>query len=217
MDSAAGWTTASTICGDHTVAMLRQLWSELGLAAAPVLGNSLGGMAALHLALDDPSLVSHVVIFGQNVALPGGRSNLIGGLLAVPGIARLLFNLPSSPNWSRTISKPVLGPAALAQTPPGDVRDSSSRKPSARGRSHAFDLDASRVSMANTPAQPRLGRLRTRRVEPTRALHLGKGRHGRWTRDRRACGWADAGCCDRDPSGRALPTARRSGALWQGH
>jgi pimeloyl-ACP methyl ester carboxylesterase len=101
----------------HTVAMLRQLWSELGLAATPVLGNSLGGMAALHLAFDEPSLVSHVVIFGQNVALPGGRIEFIPPLLTLPGVCRLLLSLPSSPKLSRTISKPALGPAALAQTP----------------------------------------------------------------------------------------------------
>ena len=57
----------------HTVAMLRQLLSELGLGPVPLVGNSLGGMSALWLTVDEPSLVSHLVIFGvPAIALPGG-------------------------------------------------------------------------------------------------------------------------------------------------
>ncbi len=102
----------------HTVAMLRQLLSELGLGAVPMVGNSLGGMAALWLAVDEPSLVSQLVIFGgPALALPGVRPDLILALLTVPGINRLLLSLPSSPNRSRSLLKAPLGRAAWAQTP----------------------------------------------------------------------------------------------------
>ncbi len=102
----------------HTVAMLRQLLSELGLGAVPVVGNSLGGMAALWLAVDEPSLVSHLVILGvPAVGLPGGRPDLVLSLLSVPGINRLLLSLPSSPNRSRSLTKGPLGRAAWGQTP----------------------------------------------------------------------------------------------------
>ncbi len=116
---------------DHTAAMFRQLLSELGLGAVAVVGNSLGGMAALHLAVDQPSLVSHVVIFGQNIALPGARIHWMLAPLTLPGINRLFLSLPSSPNRSRILSKALLGPAALAQTPQEmfEIHHLASRRP----------------------------------------------------------------------------------------
>ncbi len=116
----------------HTVAMLRQLLSELGLGAVPMVGNSLGGMAALWLAVDEPSLVPQVVIFGvPALALPGVRPSLILSLLTVPGINRLLLSLPSSPNRSRGLLKAPLGRAAWAQTPQEvfEIHDLASRRP----------------------------------------------------------------------------------------
>ena len=102
----------------HTVAMLRQLLSELGVGAVPMVGNSLGGMAALHLAVDEPSLVSQLVIFGgPALALPGVRPDFILALLTIPGINRLLLSLPSSAKRSRSLLKAPLGQAAWAQTP----------------------------------------------------------------------------------------------------
>ncbi len=102
----------------HTVAMLRQLLSELGLGAVPLVGNSLGGMAALWLAVEEPSLVSRAVILGvPAVALPGGRLNWILALLSVPGINRLLLSLPSSPKQSRRMMKDSPGSAAWARSP----------------------------------------------------------------------------------------------------
>ena len=103
---------------DHTVAMLRQLLPELGLGAVPMVGNSLGGISALWLAVDEPSLVSHLVILGvPGVALRGGGPNFLLALLGLPGISRLLLSLPSSPNLSRSLLKAPLGGAAWAQTP----------------------------------------------------------------------------------------------------
>ncbi len=120
---------------DHTAAMFRQLLSELGLGAVPMVGNSLGGMAAIHLAVDEPSLVSHVVIFGQNVALPGARLNWSLALLSLPGVNRLFWSLPSSPRARgglrpsrrappprHVVRRPVVAVASAHSQPPVAVR-----------------------------------------------------------------------------------------------
>jgi pimeloyl-ACP methyl ester carboxylesterase len=89
-------------------------------------------MAALWLAVDEPSLVSHLVILGiPAVALPGGGPNVILSLLSVPGINRLLLSLPSSPNRSRSLLKAPLGRAAWAQTPQEvfEIHHLTSRRP----------------------------------------------------------------------------------------
>ena len=102
----------------HTVTMLQQLLAELGLGAVPMLGNSLGGMAGLWLAVDEPSLVSQLVLFGgPALALRGVRPDLILALLTIPGINRLLLSLPSSPKRSRSLLKAPFGRVAWAQTP----------------------------------------------------------------------------------------------------
>ncbi len=116
----------------HTVAMLQQLLSKLGLGAVPMVGNSLGGMAALWLAVDEPGLVSQLVILGgPALALPGVRPDLVLALLTVPGINRLLLSLPSSPNRSRSLLKASLGRAAWAQTPQEvfEIHHLASRRP----------------------------------------------------------------------------------------
>ena len=116
----------------HTVAMLRQLLSELGLGPVPLVGNSLGGMSALWLTVDEPNLVSHLVILGlPAVGLPGGGPDLVLSLLSVPGINRLLLSLPSSPNRSRSLLKAPLGRAAWAQTPQEvfEIHHLASRRP----------------------------------------------------------------------------------------
>jgi len=117
---------------DHTVAMLRQLLSELGLGAVPIVGNSLGGMAALWLAIDEPRLVSRLVILGlPGSVLPGSRPDLALALLSIPGVNRLLLSLPSSPKRSRSLLKAPLGRAALARTPQEmfEIHHLASRRP----------------------------------------------------------------------------------------
>jgi pimeloyl-ACP methyl ester carboxylesterase len=61
----------------------------LGLRKAPVIGNSLGGMTALWLALGAPQLVDRVVILGvPATALRGARPDLILSLLSTPYLRR---------------------------------------------------------------------------------------------------------------------------------
>jgi pimeloyl-ACP methyl ester carboxylesterase len=104
---------------DHTVAMLNQLSSELGIGIAPFVGSSLGGMAALLLAVDEPPLVSHLVILGApGLLLPGGSLDLLLASVTIPGVNRLLLRLPSNPTRSRILSRAAFGSAALAKAPP---------------------------------------------------------------------------------------------------
>ena len=116
----------------HVVAMLRQLLSELGLGAASLVGNSLGGAASFWLTIDEPDLVDRLVILGvPGPVLPGVRPDLVLGLLSVPGFNRLLMKLPSSPNRSRNLSKAALGQTALARTPAEmfEIHHLASRRP----------------------------------------------------------------------------------------
>ena len=102
----------------HSVSMLRALLVELGLERVALVGSSLGGMAALWLAIGEPGLVSRAVILGiPGSVLPGCRPDLKLAALSVPGINQFLLRLPSSANRSRALSKGAFGRAALAQTP----------------------------------------------------------------------------------------------------
>jgi pimeloyl-ACP methyl ester carboxylesterase len=98
-------------------AALRGVLAALGLPAVPVVGSSLGGMAALWLALDAPERVDRLVLLGlPGSALPGARPDLGLALMSVPGVNRLLLRLPASPERSRALSRRPFG-TAFARTP----------------------------------------------------------------------------------------------------
>src|SRR5262245_22045684 len=79
------------------VGLFTALLTGLGLTNVPVVGNSLGGMTALWLALDAGDLVSHVVILGvPATSLLGARPGLLLSLLSVRGFNRLLLALPAT-------------------------------------------------------------------------------------------------------------------------
>src|SRR5262245_9740163 len=95
------------------------LLTGLGLTHVPVVGNSLGGMTALWLALDAADLVSQVVILGvPATALPGAQPGLLLSLLSVPGLNRLLLAMPATPTTSRLSLRTALGADALDRVPP---------------------------------------------------------------------------------------------------
>ena len=84
--------------------LFKALLTGLGLTHVPVVGNSLGGMTALWLALDGGDLVSHVVILGvPATALPGARPDLLLSLLSVRGLNRALLALPATSTTSRLL------------------------------------------------------------------------------------------------------------------
>jgi pimeloyl-ACP methyl ester carboxylesterase len=88
---------------------------QLEIAQAAVVGNSLGGMYALWLALAAPSRVSRVAIVGIPGIALGTAADLGLALLGVPVLNRLLLRLPSNPKRTRAILTPSLGkPASQA-------------------------------------------------------------------------------------------------------
>ncbi len=103
---------------DHTVALLGQVLSHFGIGRVPLVGNSLGGMSALWLAVDDPERVSQLVIMGvPAVGIAGGAPDFALSLMSIPVLNRLLLKLPSSPEQSRNLMKGSFGPKAWAQAP----------------------------------------------------------------------------------------------------
>lgn len=61
----------------------------LGLEGAYVVGNSLGGMLAMRLALDEPALIGRLCVI-HSPAVPLARLRALRAALALPGSARLL-------------------------------------------------------------------------------------------------------------------------------
>jgi pimeloyl-ACP methyl ester carboxylesterase len=85
---------------------------ELEIDQAAVVGNSLGGMYAMWLALAAPERVSRVAIVGIPGIALGTPANLGLALLGVPVLNRFLLRLPSNPKRTRAILTPSLGKPA---------------------------------------------------------------------------------------------------------
>jgi pimeloyl-ACP methyl ester carboxylesterase len=100
------------------VGLFAALLTGLGLAGVPVVGNSLGGMTALWLALDAGALVTQVVILGvPATALPGARPDVLLSLLSLRGINRLVLALPSTPLTSHLALRNALGGRTVDRLP----------------------------------------------------------------------------------------------------
>jgi len=115
----------------HTVALLRELVAALSLGKVALVGNSLGGMAALWFASAEPDLVSSLVLLGlPGSVLAGARADLALAALSIPGVNRLVLRLPSSPKGSRALLGRALGPSALSRmaTEQFDVHYVASRR-----------------------------------------------------------------------------------------
>jgi len=105
---------------EHAVAQLSSTLDALGLERAAIVGNSLGAMWALCLALHAPERVSTVVGLGMPaVALPGLCPDPFFTILTTPGLGRLASHAPAprSAGAARKAMARALGPRALAQTP----------------------------------------------------------------------------------------------------
>jgi pimeloyl-ACP methyl ester carboxylesterase len=123
------------------VGVLGALLDRLGLAAAPVVGHSLGGMLGLWLALDAPERVQALVVMGAPaVALPGSRADLLLGLLATPRLNRLLLGMPAPPRVYRWLLARSAGRTALARSAPELVETSwlAGRLPGVTGSVTSF-------------------------------------------------------------------------------
>src|SRR5207302_5246485 len=83
-----GWRGAPV--REQAVRILAELVDGLGIDQVTLVGNSLGGLFSLWLALDQPSRVARAVMVGQPaVAFAGARGDVIMGMVSAPVLGRL--------------------------------------------------------------------------------------------------------------------------------
>jgi pimeloyl-ACP methyl ester carboxylesterase len=103
----------------HTRDLLDDIFDELDIRAAPVVGHSLGGMFALWHAAGGHGRISAIVAIGDPaVALPGVRVRMPLSLLTVRGLGRVVLRSPSPPLFYRALLAKGLGAAEVADAPP---------------------------------------------------------------------------------------------------
>lgn len=106
----------------HAVAQLTSLLDALGLERAPIVGNSLGGMWALCLAIDAPERVAAVASLGvPAVALPGMHGDPFFAALSTPGVRQIAARIrsPNVATTRRSAARGVIGPGAAERAPDG--------------------------------------------------------------------------------------------------
>lgn len=82
----------------HAVDFLVGVLDGLGLSSVDVVGNSMGGLWSLWLALDRPERVRSLTLVGAPAMVGGGSAPLPMRLLGKPGLGRLMMALePPSP------------------------------------------------------------------------------------------------------------------------
>jgi pimeloyl-ACP methyl ester carboxylesterase len=103
---------------DHSLTLMDDLFGTLGLATAPVVGHSLGGMLALWYAAARPGRITSLVIIGEPaVALPGAAVRMPLSLLTVPMLGQAVLRTPSPRPVYRRLLGQGLSPAAAAAAP----------------------------------------------------------------------------------------------------
>jgi pimeloyl-ACP methyl ester carboxylesterase len=103
---------------DHTIGFMDDLFDALGLATAPVVGHSLGGMFALWYAAARPQGIASLIAIGEPaVALPGVRVRMPLSVLTVRVLGRAVLRTPTPRSVYRTLLAGGLSPAAAAIAP----------------------------------------------------------------------------------------------------
>jgi pimeloyl-ACP methyl ester carboxylesterase len=103
---------------DHSLTLMDDLFGTLGLATAPVVGHSLGGMLALWYAAARPGRITSLVVIGEPaVALPGATVRMPLSLLTVPVLGQAVLRTPSPRPVYRRLLGQGLSPAAAAAAP----------------------------------------------------------------------------------------------------
>jgi pimeloyl-ACP methyl ester carboxylesterase len=199
---------------EHTLRLMDGLFDALGLASAPVVGHSLGGMFALWYAAARPGRIASLVAIGDPaVALPGVTVRMPLSVLNVPGLGQVMLRTPVPRPVYRNLLGQGLSPAAaasmaddlvdvlrLAARRPGNARTVGSlmhaidgfRRP--RPESVLTDEELRRVSV---PAMfcwgtgdpflaPAQARPAIARI-PGAVLHEVPGGHGPWLEDPAGC------------------------------
>lgn len=101
------------------VRVVTEVLDAFQLDAAVVVGNSLGGAFALWAALDEPDAVRALGLLGApDPAIPGSRVSLPLAAMGVPGVNRVILNLPVPPlAVNRAMYKVNLGRTAVERSP----------------------------------------------------------------------------------------------------
>ena len=103
---------------DHTLSLMDDLFEALGLATAPVVAHSLGGMFALWYAAARPGRIASLVAVGDPaVALPGAVVRMPLSLLTVPAVGAAMLRTPTPRPPYRKLLGMGLSPAAAAAAP----------------------------------------------------------------------------------------------------
>jgi pimeloyl-ACP methyl ester carboxylesterase len=76
----------------HLGGFLAELVEALGVCGCPVVGNSLGGLLAMRMALDAPGATSRLFVVHAPI-FPQLRYHALRGALAIPGARRLLVRV----------------------------------------------------------------------------------------------------------------------------
>ena len=108
---------------EHTLGLMDGIFDGLGLAAAPVVGHSLGGMFALWYAAARPGRIASLAAVGDPaVALPGAEVRMPLSLVTVPVFGEAMLRTPAPRRVYRGLLGQGLSPAA-AEAMPGELVD----------------------------------------------------------------------------------------------
>jgi pimeloyl-ACP methyl ester carboxylesterase len=103
---------------DHPLGLMDDLFDALGLATAPVVGHSLGGMFALWYAAARPGRIASLVAIGEPAAaLPGATVRMPLSLMTVPVLGAAMLRTPTPRPMYRGLLGQGLGPGAAAAAP----------------------------------------------------------------------------------------------------
>jgi pimeloyl-ACP methyl ester carboxylesterase len=199
---------------DHALRLMDDLFDALGLATAPVVGHSLGGMFAMWHAAARPGRIASLVAIGDPaVALPGATVRMPLSLLTVPLLGEAVLRSPTPRRAYRRLLAQGLSPAAAAAAPDEllDVLRLAARRPgNARtvgSLMHAIDgfrrpradsvMSAAELGQITAPTMfcwgsgdpflaPAQARPAVARI-PAAVLHEVPGGHGPWLEDPAGC------------------------------
>jgi 4,5:9,10-diseco-3-hydroxy-5,9,17-trioxoandrosta-1(10),2-diene-4-oate hydrolase len=152
---------------------VRQVLAAEGIDRVHVVGNSLGGMLALRLALEHPDLVDRIVAMG-----PGGASFPLFGPQPTEGIKRLV-EFTNEPSRDKLVAwmHSMVGDAAFVTQERVDARWASASAPEALAFTREFYAAAMRSMQSAAAAAP----LWTRLVAIAHPVLLVYGREDRVT------------------------------------
>lgn len=138
----------------QAVNILSELLDGLGIERVTLVGDSLGGLFSLWLALDQPSRVARAVIVGQPaVAFAGARGDLIMGMVSAPVFGRMAtwgMRLPTPRLSARWMVRGAFG-AHAARSVSNDIIDIHLLSLRAPGQASSFRSLQRRLTAGRTP------------------------------------------------------------------